>query len=70
MTEFQKNQGKIHQHGEFPNHLRIQSHMKPHISQMLKAGDGVKAFKTDVSRNLVTVTSFCEVPMGRNSSKT
>ena len=45
ITEFQRNEGKIHQHGEFPNHHRIQLHMKPHISPMLKARIGVKAFK-------------------------
>lgn len=46
----------------------IQSHYESDISPMLKALES-RPLKTDVSRNLVTVTSFCEVPMGSNISK-
>lgn len=44
MTEFQRNKGKIRQHGEFPSRHRIQLHVKPatyesDISRVLKARD-------------------------------
>lgn len=66
--EYQRNEGKI-QYGNFPTTGEfIQSHYESDISPMLKAL-GSRPLKTDVSRNLVTVTSFCEVPMGSNISK-